>query len=102
MSTLAPRMKGSFPRRHNGRQMSRTPCRQQSTHKSRLCTGQVLWNTNNLINIRKLISLAANRIPSMGVARIFQRGPHTESYRGYSPDFHLNIVGCLLTKRLTK
>ena len=40
----------------------------------------------------------------MGVARIFQRGGggHTESYRGYSPDCHLNIAGCLLTKRLTK
>ena len=37
-----------------------------------------------------------------GVARIFQRGSHTGSYRGYSPDCHLNIVGCLLTKRLTK
>ena len=44
--------------------------------------------------------------PCMGVARIFQRGGggggHTESCRGYSPDCHLNIVGCLLTKRLTK
>ena len=39
---------------------------------------------------------------SMGVARIFQRGGHTDSYRGYSSDCHLNIVGCLLTKRLTK
>ena len=38
----------------------------------------------------------------MGIARIFQRGGHTESYREYSPDCHLNIVGCLLTKRLTK
>ena len=48
----------------------------------------------------------------MGVARIFQRGGHTErifqrgghtdSYIGYSPNCHLNIVGCLLTKRLTK
>ena len=40
----------------------------------------------------------------MGVARIFQRGVggHTGSYRGYSPDCHLNILGCLLTKRLTK
>ena len=38
----------------------------------------------------------------MGVARIFQRGGHTESYRGYSPDCHLNIVGCLLSKRLTE
>ena len=38
----------------------------------------------------------------MGGARIFQRGGHTESYRGYSPDCHLNIVGRLLTKRLTK
>ena len=38
----------------------------------------------------------------MGVARIFQRGGHTESYRGYSPDCHLNIVGYFLTKRLTK
>ena len=38
----------------------------------------------------------------MGVARIFQKGgggeDHTDSYRGYSPDSHLNIVGCLLTK----
>ena len=42
------------------------------------------------------------RATFMGVARIFQRGGHTESYRGYSPDCHLNIVGCLLTKRLTK
>ena len=24
------------------------------------------------------------------------------SYRGYSPECHRNIVGCLLTKRLTK
>ena len=38
----------------------------------------------------------------MGEARILQRGGHTESYRGYSPDCHLNIVGCLPTKRLTK
>ena len=41
----------------------------------------------------------------MSVARIFQRGGggggHTEAYRGYSLDCHLNIVGCLLTKRLT-
>ena len=39
---------------------------------------------------------------TMGVARIFQRGGHTDSYIGYSPNCHLNIVGCLLTKRLTK
>ena len=38
----------------------------------------------------------------MGVARIFQRGGHTDSNRGYSSDCHQNIVGCLLTKRLTK
>ena len=38
----------------------------------------------------------------MGVARIFQRGGHTNSYRGYSSDCHLNIVSCLLTRRLTK
>ena len=38
----------------------------------------------------------------MGVARIFQRGGHTDSYRGYSSDCHLNIVSCLLTRRLTK
>ena len=37
-----------------------------------------------------------------GVVRIFQRGGHTGSYRGYSPDCHLNIVGYLLTKKLTK
>ena len=39
---------------------------------------------------------------SMDVARIFQRGGHTDSYIGYSPNCHLNIVSCLLTKRLTK
>ena len=43
---------------------------------------------------------------NMGIARICKgRGGgvgHTESYIGYSPDCHLNIVGCLLTKRLTK
>ena len=40
---------------------------------------------------------------TMGVARIFQRGGgHTDSYRGYSSDCHLNIVSCLLTRRLTK
>ena len=38
----------------------------------------------------------------MGVARIFQKGGHTDSYRGYSSDCHLNIVSCLLTRRLTK
>ena len=38
----------------------------------------------------------------MGVARIFQRGGHTDSYRGYSSDCHLDIVSCLLTRRLTK
>ena len=41
-------------------------------------------------------------VVNMGVARIFQRGGHTDSYRGYSSDCHLNIVGCLLTKRLPK
>ena len=43
---------------------------------------------------------------NMGIARIFQREGgwvgHTESYIGYSPDCHSNIVGCLLTKKLTK
>ena len=49
-------------------------------------------------------SLTPQLLQSMGIARIFQRGGggHTESYRGYSLDCHLNIVGCLLTKRLTK
>ena len=37
----------------------------------------------------------------MDVTRIFQRGV-TQSYRGYSTDCPLNIVGCLLTKRLTR
>ena len=32
----------------------------------------------------------------------FKGGGHTGSYIRYSPDCHLNIVGCLLTKRLTK
>ena len=39
---------------------------------------------------------------TMGVARIFQSGGHTDLYRGYSSYCHLNIAGCLLTKRLTK
>ena len=43
-----------------------------------------------------------NIILYMGVARIVQRGGHTDSYRGYSSDCHLNIVSCLLTRRLTK
>ena len=38
----------------------------------------------------------------MGVARIFQRGGHTVSDRGYSRFRNLNIVGCLSKKRLTK
>ena len=38
----------------------------------------------------------------MGVARIFQRGGHTVSNRGYSRFRNLNIVGCLSKKRLTK
>ena len=42
------------------------------------------------------------QVRDIGIARIFQRGCHIESYRGYSPDCHLNIVRCLLTKRLTK
>ena len=37
-----------------------------------------------------------------GRSQDFSKGGHTESYRAYSPDCHLNIVGCLLTKRLTK
>ena len=36
----------------------------------------------------------------MGVARIFQRGGHTDSYRGYSSDCHLNIVSCCLQEGL--
>ena len=42
---------------------------------------------------------------SQGRSQDFSKGGgggHTGSYRGYSPDCHLNIVGCLLTKRLTK
>ena len=38
----------------------------------------------------------------MGVARIFQRGGHTLSNRGYSRFRNLNIAGCLSKKRLTK
>ena len=41
-------------------------------------------------------------IPLHGRSQDFQRGGHTDSYIGYSPNCHLNIVGCLLTKRLTK
>ena len=39
---------------------------------------------------------------AMGVARIFQRGGHTVSNRGYSRFCNLIIVGCLHKKRLTK
>ena len=57
-----------------------------------------------LIKVKKIMfQNYHNQLPvPKGVARIFQRGGHTGSYRGYSPDCHLNIVGCLLTKRLTK
>ena len=65
------------------------------------------WEIFILFTIQECDSVAKPWYPisallSMGVARIFQRGGHTESYRGYSPDCHLNIVGCLLTKRFTK
>ena len=64
------------------------------------------WEIFILFTIQECDSVANLWYPisallSMGVARIFQRG-HTESYRGYSPDCQLNIVGCLLTKRFTK
>ena len=50
----------------------------------------------------KLHVLADLSVTSMGVARIFQRGGHTVSNRGYSRFRNLNIVGCLSKKRLTK
>ena len=37
---------------------------------------------------------------SPGRSQDFSKGGHTESNIGYSPDCHLNIVGCFLTKRL--
>ena len=37
-----------------------------------------------------------------GRSQDFSKGGHTDSYRGYSSDCHLNIVSCLLTRRLTK
>ena len=37
---------------------------------------------------------------SPGRSQDFSKGGLTESYIGYSPDCHLNIVGCFLTKRL--
>ena len=65
------------------------------------------WEIFILFTIQECDSVAKPWYPisallSMGVARIFQRGGHTESYRGYLPDCLLNNVGCLLTKRLTK
>ena len=54
------------------------------------------------MNRSRSLSDKPSRVLFMGVARMFQRGGNTESYRGYSQDCHLNIVGCLLTKRLTK
>ena len=62
-------------------------------HRSSCRTGEgvrLILNTH----ILKLIVLVL-----MDVAKIFQRGGHTESYIGYSPDCHLNIVGCLFTKK---
>ena len=56
------------------------------------------WSEFDLVRLVK----SGKERKSMGVARIFQRGGHTDSYIGYSPNCHLNIVGCLLTKRLTK
>ena len=37
-----------------------------------------------------------------GRSQDFSKGGHIDSYRGYSSDCHLNIVSCLLTRRLTK
>ena len=56
----------------------------------------------NRANFFPLIGEGNGYYPGMGVARMFQRGGHTDSYRGYSSDCHLNIVSCLLTRRLTK
>ena len=63
-----------------------------------------VWGTSIVAIVSsKLNRLDGSRLAvSMGVARIFQRGGHTDSYRGYSSDCHLNIVSCLLTRRLTK
>ena len=43
-----------------------------------------------------------NNYRCLGVARIFQKGGHTVSNRGYSRFRNLNIVGCLTKKQLTK
>ena len=48
------------------------------------------------------MSKSYSLISCQGRSQDFSKGGHTGSYRGYSPDCHLNIVGCLLTKRLTK
>ena len=52
--------------------------------------------------MERLLPPAPLQTKYMGVARIFQRGGHTLSNRGYSRFRNLNIVGCLSKKRLTK
>ena len=46
----------------------------------------------------KNIPLRPEENHSHGRSQDFSKGGHTDSYRGYSTDCHLNIVGCLLTK----
>ena len=67
--------------------------------------GFVIQRHNELRDLEaEMLRMVCNGVETepMGVARIFQRGGHTDSYIGHSPNCHLNIVGCLLTKRLTK
>ena len=56
--------------------------------------------TNKISRMDISICVVNRRL--QGRSQEFSKGGHTGSYRGYSPDCHLNIVGCLLTKRHTK
>ena len=62
----------------------------------------MLWIHTTAATVFNLCCVSVDRFIAMGVARIFQWGGHTDSYIGYSPNCNLSIVGCLLTKRLTK
>ena len=61
-----------------------------------LTNGFPTLQDTNIPGLTVLRSVKTNQVSRqqffMGVARNFQRGGHTESYRGYSPGCHLNIV----------
>ena len=69
--------------------------------------GAILFSEQVTAYLTKEMSLGRvagpfDTVPFHGRSQDFSKGGHTDSYRGYSSDCHLNIVSCLLTRRLTK